>query len=48
MEIDEDDAPYIDLQDDRERQAYAMINNQSFGHTRAFNPDLLKKNRYGR
>ena len=27
MEIDEDDAPYLDLQDDRERQAYAMIKN---------------------
>ena len=36
MEIDEDDAPYFDLQDDRERQAYAMIKNRSFGHTRAF------------
>ena len=23
MEIDEDDAPYLNLQDDRERQAYA-------------------------
>ena len=48
MEIDEDDAPYLDLQDDRERQAYAMIKNRSFGHTRAFDPDLLEKNRYGR
>ena len=27
METDEDDAPYLDLQDDRERQAYAMIKN---------------------
>ena len=43
MEIDEDDAPYLDLQDDRERQAYAMIKNRSFGHTRAFDPDLLEK-----
>ena len=24
-EIDEDDAPYLDLRDDREHQAYAMI-----------------------
>ena len=47
MEIDEDDAPYLDLQDDHKRQAYAMIKNRSFGHTRAFDPDLLKKNRYG-
>jgi len=43
MEIDEDDAPYLDLQDDRERQAYAMIKNRSFGHTGAFDLDLLKK-----
>ena len=43
MEIDEDDAPYLDLQDDRERQAYAMIKNQSFGHTKAFDLDLLEK-----
>ena len=27
MEIDEDDAPYLDLQDDRECQAYSMIKN---------------------
>ena len=43
MEIDEDDAPYLNLQDDHERQAYTMIKNRSFGHTRAFNPDLLEK-----
>ena len=43
MEIDEDDAPYLDLQDDRERQAYSMIKNRSFGHTRAFDLDLLRK-----
>ena len=36
MEIDEDDAPYLDLRDDREHQAYTMIKNQSFSHTRAF------------
>ena len=48
MEIDEDDAPYLDLQDDRARQAYAMIKNRSFGHTRAFDPDLLEKSKYGR
>ena len=47
MEIDEDDAPYLDLQDDRERQAYAMIKNRSFGHTRALDLDLLEINRYG-
>ena len=43
MELDDDDVPYLDLQDDRERQAYAMIKNRSFGHTRAFDPDLLEK-----
>ena len=48
MEIYEDDAPYLDLRDDRERQAYAMVKNRSFGHTRTFDPDLLEKNRYGR
>ena len=39
MDIDEDDAPYLDLQDDRERQAYAMIKNRS---------EPSRKNRYGR
>ena len=43
MEIDEDDAPYLDLHDDRERQAYAMIKKRSCGHTKAFDPDLLEK-----
>ena len=43
MKIDEDDAPYLDLRYDCERQAYAMIKNRSFGHTRAFDPDLLEK-----
>ena len=42
MEIDKDDAPYLNLRDDHERQAYAMIKNRSFGHTRAFDPDLLE------
>ena len=27
MEIDENDAPYLDFRDDHERQAYAMIKN---------------------
>jgi len=43
MEIDEDDAPYLDLRDACERQAYTMIKHQSFGHNRAFDPDLLEK-----
>ena len=25
MEMDDDGAPYLDMQDDRERQAYAML-----------------------
>ena len=43
IEIDEDDTPYLDLHDNRERQAYAMIKHRSFGHTRAFDLDLLEK-----
>ena len=43
MEIDDEDAPYLDLRSDRERQAYTMIKRRSFGHTRAFDPDLLEK-----
>ena len=43
MEIDEDDAPYLDLRDTHERQAYAIIKNRSFVHTRAINPELLTK-----
>ena len=43
MEIDDEDAPYLDLRSDRECQAYAMIKRRSFGHTRAFDPDLLVK-----
>ena len=43
MEIDDEDTPYLDLRSDRECQAYAMIKCRSFGHTRAFDPDLLEK-----
>jgi hypothetical protein len=43
MEIDDDDAPYLNLQDDRERQAYTILKCRDFGHTKAFNPDLLEK-----
>ena len=42
-EIDDEDASYLDLRDDRDRQAYAMLKRQSFGHTQAFDPDLLEK-----
>ena len=43
MKIDEDDAPYLDLHDARERQGYAIIKNRRFVHTRAFDPELLIK-----
>ncbi|RLM70040.1 hypothetical protein C2845_PM17G07040 [Panicum miliaceum] len=39
--MDDDDAPYLDLRDDRERKAYTILKNQSFGHSKAFDPDLL-------
>ena len=43
MKIDEDDAPYLDLRDARERQGYAIIKNRSFIHTQVFDPELLIK-----
>ena len=43
MEIDEDDAPYLDLRNDCERQGYAILKNRSFVHTRAFDPEFLIK-----
>ena len=43
MEIDENDAPNLNLRDDHERQGYTILKNRSFIHTRAFNPDLLIK-----
>jgi hypothetical protein len=43
MEIDDDNAPFLILRDNRERQAYAILKRQDFGHTKAFDPDLLKK-----
>ena len=43
IEIDAEDAPYLDLRDDHERQGYAILKNRSFVHSRAFNPDLLIK-----
>jgi hypothetical protein len=42
MEIEDDDAPYLDLQDNRERQAYAILKHRDFGHTKDFNLDLLE------
>jgi hypothetical protein len=43
MEIDNDNAPYLDLRDNREMQAYAIHKRRDFGHTKAFDPDLLMK-----
>ena len=43
IEIDVEDAPYLDLRDDREQQGYAILKNRRFVHTRAFDPDLLIK-----
>src|SRR6185503_5064524 len=40
IEIDAEDALYLDLRDDRE-QGYAVLKNRSFVHTRAFDPDIL-------
>jgi hypothetical protein len=40
MEIDDDDAPYLDLRDNCERQAYTILKRRNFGHTKAFNLDL--------
>jgi hypothetical protein len=43
MEIDDYDAPYFDLQDNRERQAYTILKCRDFGHTKAFDLDLHQK-----
>jgi hypothetical protein len=41
--MDDDDAPYLDLRDDHEKQAYALLKRRDFGHTKAFDLDLLEK-----
>ena len=43
MEIDDQGAPYLDLRNDRERQAYAMLKNRVFEHTWHIDPELLAK-----
>jgi len=43
MEMDDDDASYLDLRDNNKRQAYAILKRRSFGHTNAFDLDLLEK-----
>ena len=47
MEIDDEDTLYLVLCDDRQHQAYAMLKRRSFGHTKAFDPDLLEKTGMG-
>jgi hypothetical protein len=36
-----DDDPHLDLEGDREMQAYNLINNHEFIHTPAYDPNLL-------
>ena len=43
IEIDAEDAPYLDFRDDHEQQGYAILKNRSFVNTRAFDPELLIK-----
>ena len=42
MEEDNDD-PHLDLEGNREMQAYNLIKNHKFIHTSAYHPDLLRK-----
>jgi hypothetical protein len=42
MEV-EDDSPYLDLEGDRELQAYALIKDRVFSHTLAYDLDFLEK-----
>ena len=37
------DATFVDLRDDRERQAYALLKDQVFFNTMTFDSDLLEK-----
>ena len=38
-----DDTPYLSLRGDREQQAYALLKDRVFGHTRDFDPTLMVK-----
>ena len=38
-----DDDPHLDLEGDREMQAYNLIKNREFVHTPTYDPDLLQK-----
>jgi hypothetical protein len=37
------DTTFIDLRNDREKQAYTLIKNRVFTNTKEFDPDLLEK-----
>jgi len=38
-----DDDPHLDLEGEREMQAYNLIKNHKFVHMLAYHPDLLEK-----
>jgi hypothetical protein len=39
--VDDADAPYRDLEGDREIQAYNLVKHRVFVHTPTYDPDLL-------
>jgi benzoyl-CoA reductase/2-hydroxyglutaryl-CoA dehydratase subunit BcrC/BadD/HgdB len=41
--VEEADAPYLDLEGDRELQAYNHVKNRVFVHMPLYNPELLQK-----
>jgi len=41
--VEGDDDPHLDLEGDREMQAYNHVMDHEFIHTLAYGPDLLKK-----
>ncbi|RCV42699.1 hypothetical protein SETIT_9G236800v2 [Setaria italica] len=43
MEVDASDASYLNLQGDREKQAYTIFKDRAFGHTKAYDLELLEK-----
>ena len=43
VEVSIADATFVDLRDDRERQAYALLKDRVFSNTMAFNLNLLEK-----
>jgi hypothetical protein len=41
--VEDVDAPYLNLEGDREMQAYNHVKNHEFIHTPTYNPNLLEK-----